>query len=54
MLSLALSRWWSRDKRGFLISGKGFPDLATRQLLQTIHDRFPHLPFYCLVDHDPQ
>jgi DNA topoisomerase VI subunit A len=43
-----------------LITAKGFPDLATRELLALIHATFDHrhnlisrLPMFCLVDNDP-
>ncbi|KAB5531447.1 Spo11/DNA topoisomerase VI subunit A [Coniochaeta sp. 2T2.1] len=38
---------------GVLVTGKGFPDLATRSLLHLIHSVRPHLPMYALVDYDP-
>lgn len=33
--------------------GKGFPDLATRGFLHTVHSVKPELPVYVLVDFDP-
>ncbi|WVQ83477.1 hypothetical protein IAT38_005618 [Cryptococcus sp. DSM 104549] len=38
---------------GVLVTGKGFPDLATRQLLRLIADTFPTAKIYALVDADP-
>ncbi|KAM0813327.1 putative Spo11/DNA topoisomerase VI subunit A [Seiridium cardinale] len=38
---------------GLLVTGKGFPDLATRQFLYTIHVQYPHIPIHALVDFDP-
>ncbi|KAJ7217768.1 DNA topoisomerase IV alpha subunit [Mycena pura] len=33
--------------------GKGYPDVATRQMVATLSTRLPHLPIFCLVDGDP-
>ncbi|KAB5529027.1 Spo11/DNA topoisomerase VI subunit A [Coniochaeta sp. 2T2.1] len=38
---------------GILVTGKGFPDLATRSFLNLLHSARPHLPMYALVDYDP-
>ncbi|KAH8901852.1 DNA topoisomerase IV, alpha subunit [Coniochaeta sp. PMI_546] len=38
---------------GILLTGKGFPDLATRSFLNIIHSVRPHVPMYALVDYDP-
>ncbi|KAK9426710.1 putative Spo11/DNA topoisomerase VI subunit A [Seiridium unicorne] len=38
---------------GLLVTGKGFPDLATRQFLYAIHVQYPHIPIHALVDFDP-
>ncbi|KAI0599287.1 Spo11/DNA topoisomerase VI subunit A [Biscogniauxia sp. FL1348] len=52
---LVASRYFesSRAGPGVIITGKGYPDLATRQLLNLLHAAFPRLPFYALVDFDP-
>lgn len=42
-----------RIGHGVLITGKGFPDLATRQILRLIADTFPCVKMYALVDADP-
>ncbi|KAJ2989670.1 hypothetical protein NUW58_g3354 [Xylaria curta] len=38
---------------GILITGKGYPDLSTRQFLHKLQAKFPTLPMYGLVDFDP-
>ncbi|WWD02726.1 hypothetical protein V865_000768 [Kwoniella europaea PYCC6329] len=38
---------------GVMITGKGFPDLATRQILQLVSETYPHAKIYALVDADP-
>ncbi|OCF76313.1 hypothetical protein I204_03613 [Kwoniella mangroviensis CBS 8886] len=38
---------------GVMITGKGFPDLATRQILHLIAETYPHAKIYALVDADP-
>ncbi|KAI0396769.1 DNA topoisomerase IV, alpha subunit [Xylariaceae sp. FL0594] len=38
---------------GILITAKGYPDLATRQLLHAIATNFPMLPVLALVDFNP-
>ncbi|OWZ69979.1 hypothetical protein AYX14_04626 [Cryptococcus neoformans] len=42
-----------RIGHGVLVTGKGFPDLATRQILRLIADTFPCVKMYALVDADP-
>jgi meiotic recombination protein SPO11 len=42
-----------RRARCFLMTGKGYPDLATRQFLFRLIQEFPELPVLCLVDADP-
>ncbi|EMD37482.1 hypothetical protein CERSUDRAFT_49779 [Gelatoporia subvermispora B] len=38
---------------GLLITGKGYPDVATRQLVKTLSDNLPpSIPILCLVDGD--
>ncbi|KAJ8696095.1 endodeoxyribonuclease [Pleurotus ostreatus] len=40
--------------RGLLITGKGYPDIATRQLVKTLSDNLPDtVPILALVDGDP-
>jgi hypothetical protein len=36
-----------------IVTGKGFPDLATRALVWTVHRQWPDLPIYGLADCDP-
>lgn len=36
-----------------LITGKGFPDWATRACVHALHTKWPHLPVYGLADCDP-
>ncbi|KAI2613417.1 DNA topoisomerase IV, alpha subunit [Hypoxylon sp. NC1633] len=38
---------------GVLVTGKGYPDLVTRQFLHRLHSNFPQTPVYALVDFDP-
>ncbi|KAI0849174.1 DNA topoisomerase IV, alpha subunit [Daldinia vernicosa] len=38
---------------GVLVTGKGYPDLVTRQFLHLLHSSFPQVPIYALVDFDP-
>jgi len=38
---------------GIVITGKGYPDVATRQLVKTLADNLPsHIPILALVDAD--
>ncbi|GAA6038244.1 hypothetical protein JCM8097_005811 [Rhodosporidiobolus ruineniae] len=39
--------------RGVLITGKGYPDLATRELVKRLSDELPSVPILALVDSDP-
>ncbi|CAE6427164.1 unnamed protein product [Rhizoctonia solani] len=40
--------------RGIMITGKGYPDLATRQLVSVFSNELPErIPILCLVDADP-
>ena len=36
-----------------LITGKGFPDLASRAIVHVLHMRFPNLPIYGICDCNP-
>ncbi|KAK9147392.1 hypothetical protein Scep_006149 [Stephania cephalantha] len=36
-----------------LVTGKGYPDIATRFLLHRISKTFPHMPLFALVDWNP-
>ncbi|BGP48432.1 endodeoxyribonuclease [Rhodotorula kratochvilovae] len=38
---------------GILLTGKGYPDLATRELLKRLSDALPSVPIFALVDSDP-
>jgi DNA topoisomerase VI subunit A len=42
-----------RDHHCILITGKGFPDWATRACVHALHTTWPHLPVYGLADCDP-
>ncbi|KAI2465197.1 DNA topoisomerase IV, alpha subunit [Annulohypoxylon bovei var. microspora] len=52
---LAASRYHeaSAAGAGILITGKGYPDLVTRQFLHLFHSTFPQVPIHALVDFDP-
>ncbi|KAF6813237.1 meiosis-specific topoisomerase spo11 [Colletotrichum sojae] len=39
--------------QGLLVTGKGYPDLNTKQFLHEVHAAKPELPIYALVDYDP-
>ncbi|GAA5894025.1 DNA topoisomerase (ATP-hydrolyzing) [Sporobolomyces salmoneus] len=39
--------------KGVLITGKGYPDVATRELVKRLADDFPSVPIMFLVDGDP-
>ncbi|CAE6434409.1 unnamed protein product [Rhizoctonia solani] len=40
--------------KGIIVTGKGYPDLATRQLVSIFSYELPeHIPILCLVDADP-
>ncbi|KAI0157961.1 DNA topoisomerase IV, alpha subunit [Hypoxylon sp. FL1284] len=53
--SLAASRYFETAAAGvgILITGKGYPDLVTRQFLHFVHSAFPRVPVHALVDFDP-
>ncbi|KAK3403361.1 meiosis-specific topoisomerase Spo11 [Sordaria brevicollis] len=53
--TLSASRYYdvSRAGKGILVTGKGYPDLATRKFLAAIHAARPRLPMWALVDFDP-
>ncbi|BGP16475.1 hypothetical protein JCM10213_007919 [Rhodosporidiobolus nylandii] len=38
---------------GILLAGKGYPDLATRELVKRLSDELPSVPLLALVDADP-
>ncbi|GAA6001387.1 hypothetical protein JCM10207_006638 [Rhodosporidiobolus poonsookiae] len=38
---------------GVLLTGKGYPDLATRELVKRLSDELPDTPLLALVDSDP-
>ncbi|KAI8959076.1 DNA topoisomerase IV, alpha subunit [Daldinia sp. FL1419] len=52
---LAASRYYGSCDAGVgvLVTGKGYPDLVTRQFLHFLHSAFPQIPIYALVDFDP-
>ncbi|KAK4039798.1 Spo11/DNA topoisomerase VI subunit A [Parachaetomium inaequale] len=43
----------SQAGHGILLTAKGFPDLATRRFLSTLHTLRPELDLFALVDFDP-
>ncbi|KAF1998202.1 DNA topoisomerase IV, alpha subunit [Amniculicola lignicola CBS 123094] len=45
--------WKIRSSRCILVTAKGYPDIATRHFLRYITDRSPQIPFFALVDFDP-
>ncbi|EAA31791.3 DNA topoisomerase IV, alpha subunit [Neurospora crassa] len=53
--TLSASRYYtvSRAGSGILVTGKGYPDLATRKFLAAIHSVRPRLLMFALVDFDP-
>ncbi|KAI1135600.1 DNA topoisomerase IV, alpha subunit [Hypoxylon sp. FL0543] len=52
---LAASRYFETSAAGpgVLITGKGYPDLVTRQFLHNLHSTFSQVPIHALVDFDP-
>ncbi|KAI9898615.1 hypothetical protein N3K66_006975 [Trichothecium roseum] len=53
--SLASSRFWllSSIGGGLIITAKGYPDLITCSFIDLIRQTDPNLPFFALVDCDP-
>ncbi|GAA5833571.1 hypothetical protein JCM9279_001564 [Rhodotorula babjevae] len=53
--SLASSSLLDDDElgAGVLLTGKGYPDLATRELLKRLSDDLPSTPIFAVVDSDP-
>ncbi|KAI5480789.1 meiotic recombination protein SPO11 [Pseudohyphozyma bogoriensis] len=43
----------SKHGRGIIITGKGYPDLATREFVKLLSTSLPDTPIMCLVDSDP-
>ncbi|KAM0753079.1 DNA topoisomerase IV, alpha subunit [Meredithblackwellia eburnea MCA 4105] len=41
------------DCPGVLVTGKGYPDVSTRELVKRLSDDYPSVPIFCLVDSDP-
>ncbi|KAI0835180.1 DNA topoisomerase IV, alpha subunit [Hypoxylon sp. FL0890] len=52
---LAASRYFETSAAGpgILVTGKGYPDLVTRQFLHNLHSTFSQVPIHALVDFDP-
>uniref|UniRef100_A0A7S1KQM8 DNA topoisomerase (ATP-hydrolyzing) n=1 Tax=Percolomonas cosmopolitus TaxID=63605 RepID=A0A7S1KQM8_9EUKA len=44
---------YAQKAKCLLVTGKGYPDVATRLFLSRIARENPHLPVLCLVDGDP-
>ncbi|KAI0123346.1 Spo11/DNA topoisomerase VI subunit A [Xylariales sp. AK1849] len=53
--SLAATRYFeiSAAGPGIIVTAKGYPDLATRQFLHSVHSACPRIPIQALVDFDP-
>lgn len=57
--SIAASPFWGEiSTAGVLVTGKGYPDIATRAFVRFLSTASPHNgfkcpPVYCLVDFDP-
>ncbi|KAH9855196.1 DNA topoisomerase IV alpha subunit [Lenzites betulinus] len=50
---LRLTTYGSLPGKGLVITGKGYPDVATRQLVKTLSANLPsRIPILCLVDGD--
>ncbi|KAK1976690.1 type IIB DNA topoisomerase [Colletotrichum cereale] len=52
--TLAAARYWDTSTcgSGILVTGKGYPDLVTKQFLHLLHDVKPELPIVALMDYD--
>ncbi|KAK1966926.1 type IIB DNA topoisomerase [Colletotrichum sublineola] len=52
--TLVAARYWNTSTcgSGILVTGKGYPDLVTKQFLHLLHDVKPELPIMALVDYD--
>ncbi|KAH8664422.1 meiotic recombination protein spo11 [Xylariales sp. PMI_506] len=52
---LAATRYYKKSAAGdgIIVTAKGYPDLATRQFLHSLHCMHPQLPIHALVDFDP-
>ncbi|KAK1996332.1 type IIB DNA topoisomerase [Colletotrichum falcatum] len=52
--TLAAARYWDTSTcgSGILVTGKGYPDLVTKQFLHLLHEVKPELPIMALVDYD--
>jgi meiotic recombination protein SPO11 len=53
--TLSEAGYWqtSVSGQGLLVTGKGYPDLATRSFLYLIHSKCPEMPIFALTDFDP-
>ncbi|KAL5967863.1 Meiotic recombination protein SPO11, partial [Taenia solium] len=51
--TIMLSEFYAEFQPCFLITSKGYPDLATRSFLFKLHQKHPKLPMFALVDADP-
>ncbi len=40
-------------QNSIIITGKGYPDYATRSFLEKLVENFPYLPIFYLGDYDP-
>ncbi|KAB8360640.1 hypothetical protein FH972_024378 [Carpinus fangiana] len=45
--------WTIVSREGLILTGKGYPDIATRALLHQISLASAHIPIHALVDYDP-
>ncbi|KAH8880591.1 DNA topoisomerase IV, alpha subunit [Thozetella sp. PMI_491] len=53
--TLAVEEYYRKSSagNGILVTGKGYPDLATRRFLAMLQSARPSLPMFALVDFDP-
>ncbi|CAO2647362.1 Nn.00g082840.m01.CDS01 [Neocucurbitaria sp. VM-36] len=50
---LSSSNWKLLRSHGVILTGKGYPDIASRRFLRQVADHSPHIPMYAFVDLDP-
>ncbi|KAL1799060.1 hypothetical protein ACET3X_003097 [Alternaria dauci] len=46
-------QWHTLGSEGLVLTAKGYPDVASRKLLNQVAESAPHIPMYALVDLDP-
>ncbi|KAL4078058.1 DNA topoisomerase IV alpha subunit [Scleroderma citrinum] len=52
LCKLQFTKYPTLPGRGLIITGKGYPDLATRQMVKALSDHLPNIPIVALVDSD--